>query len=77
MDSTCGSVTGASCYIRATMGAQVVQVSATKVITDGAQGVDLPWDAKQLSLGTWSIQAVATLSGQTAASDADTLEVDQ
>lgn len=75
MDSTCGSVTGAKCYIRATMGSRVLAVSATKTIPSDTEGVDLPWDAKQLSVGIWNIQAIATLNGQQAVSDPETLTV--
>lgn len=77
MESTCRSVAGASCYIQATKGSQVITVSVSKTIgSDSASdGVVLDWDANKLSTGTWSIQAVATKDGQTAISDAQNLKV--
>lgn len=73
MDSTCSSVSGASCYIQASMGGSVVILSDTKTMTD--TGADFIWDAKKLSPGSWSIQAVASKDGQRSLSDPQTLTV--
>ncbi len=75
LDSTCQSVTGASCYIQATMDGHVVIVSDTKTITADSQGVDLPWSVSKLTVGDWSIRAVATKNGQKALSSEQILKV--
>jgi hypothetical protein len=75
MESTCRSVAGASCYIQATKDTQVIIVSQTKTIGGDADGVVLDWDANQLSVGTWSISAVAAKDGSKAVSDPQTLKV--
>ncbi len=77
MESVCRSVAGASCYIRATKNSTVITVSQAKLVGSDAysDGVILNWDAKQLSIGNWRIQAVASKDGQTAASDPQSLEV--
>lgn len=77
MESTCRSVAGASCFIRATMGSAVKTVSETKVVGNEAysDGVVLDWDANQLSTGTWMIQAIASKDSQEAVSDPQSLKV--
>jgi hypothetical protein len=77
MNSTCQSVVGASCSIQATMsGATPVVVGADQTITDnGTDTVPWNWDANKLTPGTWTVEAVATLNGQTATSDPETLTV--
>jgi len=78
MESTCQSVPGASCYIQASMGGTTKTVSQSETVPDsGADGVILNWDASQagLTAGSWAIEAIATLNGQTAASSPQTLTV--
>jgi hypothetical protein len=75
MESTCRSVAGASCYIQATKDSQVIIVSQTKTIGGDSDGVVLDWDANQLSVGTWSISAVAAKDGSKAVSDPQALKV--
>jgi hypothetical protein len=79
MESTCRAATGVSCYIQAKKDGQVIRVSGTKTISNaaGSDGVILDWNANKLSVGTWAIQAVASLNGQTALSDPQTLVVNQ
>lgn len=79
MESTCRSVPGASCYIQATKGSQVITVSDTKTIGSDptSDGVVFDWDANKLSVGTWSIRAVASKDGSSASSDPQSLEVTQ
>ncbi|HUD11357.1 MAG TPA: hypothetical protein VMS08_03025 [Candidatus Saccharimonadia bacterium] len=74
-DSTCNSVPGATCYIEAVKGSQTIEVTKPQV-TDSGGGVDMPWNADQLSGGTWSIEAVATYNGSQGISDPDQLTVE-
>lgn len=78
IEAVCQAASGTNCYIQATKGAQVIKVSDTKTISDNtypASAAVFDWNAKQLSAGAWTIQAVASASGQTAASDPQTLTV--
>ncbi len=77
MESVCRSLAGASCYIEATRDTQTIKVSDTKVIgsTTASDGVIFNWNAKQLSLGQWSIRAVASKDGQSAKSNPQLLTV--
>jgi hypothetical protein len=67
-DSTCNSVAGANCFIEASKGSQTVTVSSTATIPSDTSGVELLWNAGQLSAGTWIIQAVASDNGSRAIS---------
>lgn len=73
MDSTCSGPAGADCVISADMNGKSLNVSDSKTIT--ATGVELVWDAKKLTAGTWQIRAVASQNGQTAQSPAESLVV--
>jgi len=77
LDSTCATTVGASCYIQASKGTVTLVVSDTKTVpNDASGGVELPWNANKLTAaGDWSIVAVASLHGQTAMSDPQTLTV--
>ncbi len=77
MESVCRSVSGASCYIQASKDGKTIKVSVAKTVGSdtASDGVILDWDANQLTVGTWIIQAVASKDGQTASSDPQTLRV--
>lgn len=76
MESTCRSVAGAVCYVRAQMAGTTIILSDSKTIPEGSSdGVIFDWDAKKLSVGTWQVQLVASKNGQTSLSDSATLEV--
>lgn len=74
--SVCNTTPGASCYITFTMGSLIKKLGAQLADTNGAVYWD--WDIKTagLSQGTWTINAVASLNGQTlSAQDSQNLEV--
>lgn len=76
MESTCQSVPGATCYVQASMGGKIIKVTSAMTIPDsGADGVILNWDAKQLTVGAWTMEAIASLNGQTATSASQILTV--
>ncbi|GEM_PF-2313209 len=75
IDSTCNSVSGATCAIRATRGAETITVGTATTLSDGSNGLEIIWDAKKLSKGTWIIRAVASKGSQEAQSDPDSLVV--
>lgn len=77
MESTCRSIVGATCYIKAAKGSQTIRVSETKTVSGLSDGVILDWDAKQLDAGTWSIYAVTSKDGHEAESDPQDLVVKQ
>ncbi len=76
MESTCQAVPGASCYIQVSMNGTVKKVSTSETVPNsGADGVILNWNANQLTVGTWQVEAVAILNGQTAYSNPQPLTV--
>ncbi len=77
MDSTCTSVAGATCEIRATLGGTVITVVPATPVDTSTLGIDVAWNAKDRGLtpGTWVITAVAKKDGQTSTSDPISIEV--
>ncbi len=77
--SVCNTTSGATCAINFTNGSQTLSL-ATQMTDAGGSTYWNSWTPRSLSLtpGTWSIQAVANLNGQTkSASDALQLVVSQ
>lgn len=75
-ESVCQTAPGATCYIQFTKGTSVKKLPAAKADSSGI--VTWDWDVKQtgFSAGSWTIQAVASLSGKTmTAQDSMNLEV--
>ncbi len=71
--STCQSVPGATCEILVVMGNSAITVAGPTVITDANGAANFSptsWNAndKGLSVGTWTIKAVAKKDGQTSTS---------
>jgi hypothetical protein len=77
LDSTCKTVEGATCEIHAALGSTTKVVAGPTTVADAVNGLDFQWNAKTggLSVGTWTITAVAKKDGQTTTSTATTLEV--
>lgn len=75
--SDCNSISGAQCFIEASMGSQTIVVSKTGTIPANNQGVELIWNANQLTPGQWVIQAVAAANGSRAVSGPINLTVTQ
>lgn len=65
--STCNTTPGATCYIQFTMGSLTKKLDAQT--TDSSGAVYWTWDVKNagFSEGSWQITAIATLNGQTSA----------
>jgi len=68
--SVCNTTVGATCYIEFSMGSNVRRLSSQIVGASGS--VIWQWDAGSastgLTIGSWSISAIATLNGQTRSS---------
>lgn len=79
LTSVCSTTPGATCYITFTQGSTVK--SLTKQIADAGGGVywsNYSLQSVGLTTGTWKVQAIASLNGQTKTTDdAMDLTVDQ
>ncbi|HET7713093.1 MAG TPA: hypothetical protein VFK94_00820, partial [Patescibacteria group bacterium] len=76
MNSTCQTLVGATCGVRATLGSKVINIPAVAVDDRGVASID--WNAKAAGLtpGVWDIQVVATKDGKAGYSQTDKLTVE-